>query len=197
MNTNFNPNIRPASAEDAVDLAKLIDIAGEGIPHWLWSKSSDGERTPLDIGAERARRTSGGFSFTNAFVAEQNGKPAGMLLGYPILQSPDDDPNSLPTPIAPFVELEKHSVDTWYVNALAVFAEHRGLGIGSILMQQAEAEARKANMSKMSIQVYGQNHGAVRLYKRLGYQQVQAAPVRLHPCQPYYTGDVLLLMKIL
>jgi ribosomal protein S18 acetylase RimI-like enzyme len=195
MNTQAYTNVRSATPENATDLAKLIDIAGEGIPNWLWANSSDEKNSPLSIGADRARRTSGGFSFTNAVVAGQNSDVTGMLLGYPILEAPDDDPNDLPAPIAPFVQLEKHSVGTWYVNALAVFAEHRGKGIGTVLMKHAERAAKSASMTKMSIQVYGQNHGAVRLYKRLGYQLTETAPVRLHPCQPYYTGDVLLLMK--
>ena len=195
MNIPSQPEIRKATIHDALHLAKLIDIAGEGIPTWLWATSSDANDTPLDIGAARARRTSGGFSFTNAIIADSEGKTAGMLLGYPILEAPDDDPNDLPDPIAPFVELEKKSVGTWYVNALAVFAQHRGTGTGSMLMTYAEQLARKAGMPKMSIQVYGQNHGAVRLYERLDYGLVASAPVREHPCQPYYTGDVLLLMK--
>jgi ribosomal protein S18 acetylase RimI-like enzyme len=195
MKQPFQPVIREATVDDTTNLAKLIDIAGEGIPNWLWSKSAKVGATPLDIGAERARRTSGGFSYTNAFVAEHNGQVAGMLLGYPILEAPDEDPDALPAPIAPFVELEKHSVHTWYVNALAVFAEYRGSGIGTSLMAKAEQCAKLAGQSKISIQVYGQNHGAVNLYKRLGYNQVEAAAVRQHPCQPYYTGNVLLLMK--
>ena len=192
----MSKNIRSAKAEDAQNLAKLIDIAGEGIPSWLWSKSIDhDDQSVLDIGAERARRTSGGFSFKNAHVLELQNQVAGMLLGYPILEAPEGNNDELPKPIIPFLELERYSVNTWYINALAVYAEHHGNGFGSALMEQAEAEARKRNISKMSIQVYGQNHGAVRLYKRLGYKHMKSAPVLNHPCQPYYTGDVLLLMK--
>jgi len=47
----------------------------------------------------------------------------------------------------------------------------------------------------MSIQVYAQNIGATRLYARSGYVETASSPVRDHPCQPYYTGDVLLLKK--
>ncbi len=197
MNVHSVPNLREATANDADNLAKLIDIAGEGIPTWLWSKSADAGQSPLEIGAERARRTSGGFSFTNAVIAEANGETAGMVLSYAIDTAPEDDPDDLPAPIAPFIELERHSVGTWYINALAVFASCRGQGIGSKLMEQAERAAQQAGYSRMSIQVYGQNHGAVRLYERLGYERVESAAVRLHPCQPYYTGDVLLLVKSL
>lgn len=187
--------IRPAKADDAYNLAKLIDIAGEGIPNWLWSMSADESNTALDIGAGRAQRTSGGFSFTNAHLAEVNGAVGGMLLGYPIIDVPDDNSNDVPPPIVPFVELEKHYTGTWYINALAVFAEARGNGVGTNLMKQVELKARAVGLSKMSIQVYAQNRGAVRLYKRLGYQFAASAPVQDHPCQPYYTGDVLLLTK--
>lgn len=34
-----------------------------------------------------------------------------------------------------------------------------------------------------------------RLYRRTGFEIFAQAPVTLHPCQPYYTGDVLLLFK--
>ena len=197
MNIHIPDQIREATAQDALPLAKLIDIAGEGIPNWLWQKSCQAGETPLEIGAERARRTSGGFSYTNALIAEQNGKPAGMVLSYAIKEEPQDDPNDLPEPIAPFVELEKHSVNTWYINDLAVFAGKRGLGIGTRLMKQAETLALDAGYARMSIQVYEQNVGAVKLYTSLGYKLTHSSAVRLHPCQPYYTRNVLLLEKSL
>ena len=176
-------------------MAKLIDIAGEGIPHWLWKRQCDDGQDPLEIGIERARRPKGGFSYVNALVAEDLGAPIGMILGYTIAEAPQDDPDDLPAPIAPFVELEKLSVGTWYVNALAVFAGQRGKGTGAHLMLAAEELAKANGSEAMSIQVYAQNTGAVRLYKRLGYKRLASAPARLHPCQPYYTGDVLLLTK--
>ena len=193
--TDENFRLRPATVDDAPQLARLIDIAGEGIPSWLWQKSVEGNQTPLDIGTERAKRPSGGFSYRNAVVATLSGQIIGMVLSYPIDAAPEDDPDDLPDPIAPFVALEKGSVGTWYVNALAVLPGYRGTGAGTLLMRHAEDLARGAGYDRMSIQVYGQNTGATRLYGRLGYAQVDAAPVRQHPCQPYYTGDVLLLTR--
>ncbi|MET1416541.1 GNAT family N-acetyltransferase [Roseibium sp. HPY-6] len=186
---------RQATSDDSVALAKLIDIAGEGIPNWLWNRSAESGQTPLDVGAERARRLTGGFSYTNALVTEDRDLVTGMVLSYLIDAAPEDDPEALPAPIAPFVELEKHSVGTWYINALATFPGYRGQGLGSALLASAEHLAREKGAPAMTIQVYAQNTGAVRLYQRLGYKQHKKAHVRLHPCQPYYTGDVLLLIK--
>lgn len=197
MNMQNTPLIRQANASDAESLAKLINLAGEGIPNWLWTRACFEGQTPLEIGIERAKRKSGGFSYTNALVAEPYGYPGGMVLSYPITEAPTENPDDLPAPIAPFVALEKLSVNTWFINALAVFAEGQNRGVGSQLLAAAENLACTNGFDKMSIQVYSQNTGAVRLYTRHGYKQIASDPVRLHPSPPYYTGDVLLLMKSL
>ncbi|MDP5219849.1 GNAT family N-acetyltransferase [Ruegeria sp. 2205SS24-7] len=197
MNTQANDFIRQADSSDAESLAKLINLAGEGIPNWLWTRACVEGQTPLEIGIERAKRKTGGFSYTNALVAESGGNPIGMVLSYAITQVPTENPDDLPAPIAPFVALEKLSANTWFINALAVFAEAQNQSVGSQLLAAAENLACSNGFDKMSIQVYAQNTGAVRLYARHGYKQVASDPVRLHPSPPYYTGDVLLLMKSL
>ncbi len=184
-----------ASVGDARNLAKLIDIAGEGIPTWLWSKSASDTKSVLEVGSERARRKSGGFSYRNARVASSAATTLGMVLSYPIDEAPDGNLDELPAAIAPFVALEHRSVGTWYINALAVFPQFRGHGIGTTLLRAAETQAQAAGYTQMSIQVYAQNIGATRLYYRSGYIEDARSPVRDHPCQPYYTGDVLLLKK--
>ncbi len=195
MNIQDRRLIRPATTDDATALARLIDIAGEGIPTWLWTKSCLKGQTPLDIGTERARRATGGFSYTNALIAEDDGAPLGMVLSYAITKAPTENPDDLPAPIAPFVALEQHSVGTWYINALAVFEDHRDKGIGARLLKAAEDLAALNGFDIISIQVYGQNTRAVRLYQSLGYEKVAQEAVKHHPAPPYYTGDVLLLVK--
>ena len=195
MTLHTTCSIRQAEATDAQSLAKLINLAGEGIPNWLWARACVEGQTPLEVGIARARRETGGFSYTNALVAERNGHPVGMVLSYAITEAPTENPDDLPAPIAPFVALEKLSVNTWFINALAVFHEGQNKGIGSQLLTAAEDQARANGFDKMSIQVYAQNTRAVRLYERFGYGRVASEPVRLHPCPPHYTGDVLLLMK--
>lgn len=188
---------RQARASDARALAQLIDTAGEGIPHWLWSQWCEGGQTPLDVGESRAQRETGGFSYTNAVVSLKDDEVVGMILSYPITEAPTDDPNTLPAPIAPFVELEAKSIGSWYVNALAVRPEQRGKGIGRDLMRIAENLAKDQGFETVTIQVFEQNDGAYRLYRNIGYHAVEVSPVRAHPCQPYYTGDVVLLEKSL
>ncbi|WP_299690028.1 GNAT family N-acetyltransferase [uncultured Tateyamaria sp.] len=188
-------NLRPAHTGDAVNLAKFIDTAGEGIPRWLWAQSAKPEQCPLDYGISRAKRDTGGFSYKNAILAERFGEAVGMALSYPIQSAPEGTLDDLPLPVIPFVALERLSVGTWYVNALAVTPAARGFGVGTALMGEVERIARRQGFDRLSIQVYAQNHGALRLYQRLGYSLSARSPVLLHPCPPYYTGDVLLLEK--
>lgn len=195
MLTQNDPHITSATPDDAQDLAKLIDIAGEGIPSWIWRKSCAPAQTPLEIGMQRARRPFGGFSYTNAKLVIDAHSVRAMVLSYAIDVMPEEGDGELPEPIAPFVELERHSVGTWYVNALAAYPGARNQGLGSRLLTETEHDARTNGFGVITIQVFEQNHGALRLYLRHGYEIRDRRPVREHPCQPYYTGDVLLLAK--
>ena len=60
-----------------------------------------------------------------------------------------------------------------YVESIAVDAEIRGLGIGGKLMAEAETRARELGLPLLALDVIGDNHGAIRLYERLGYQIVK------------------------
>src|SRR5215207_142926 len=84
------PLYRPASKADAAALAVLVDIAGEGLPAYLWSTLKAPGQSILEVGRERAARETGGFSYRNAVVAEVDGEVAGCLIGYRL-----DDPYDL------------------------------------------------------------------------------------------------------
>ncbi len=66
----------------------LIDSAGYGIPLWVWAGMRTDEASVLEVGRKRAMREEGGFSYRNAFIAEEKRyRKQGMLVGYRL-----DDP---------------------------------------------------------------------------------------------------------
>lgn len=184
---------RPARTMDAALLAQLIDLAGEGIPAWLWRKQAAPGESPLDVGTRRAAREEGGFSYRNAWVIEHEGRAVGMLLGYvqpdPFETGPLEE---LPRVVRPLVELEALAPGSWYVNAVAVVPGQRGRGLGSALMQHAAALARSAGCGQLSLIVAGENAAAARLYRRLGYREVAARPIV--PFEGFHYGGEWLLM---
>ncbi|GAB3019711.1 GNAT family N-acetyltransferase [Bowmanella dokdonensis] len=191
-------HIRPATRDDALDLAQLIDIAGEGIPSYLWQQSCAPEQTALERGCQRAARDEGAFSYRNARVAIVDEQMVGMVLDYPILEPTEQELEQVPTlpeVVRPFVELEYRAIGSWYINALAVYAPYRNLGIGKCLLKDAQQRAMEKGCDLLSIQVFSQNLAAVALYHKMGFRLARSRPVLLHPCPPFYDEDVWLMIK--
>ena len=190
---------RLARKGDARALAQLIEIAGEGIPRFLWALEAGPQGDPLDIGTARAAREGANFSYRNAVVAHREGEVAGMVLAYRLPQPTAEDVAALadlPALLRPLVDLEHQVPDSFYINALAVFPPYQGGGIGSALLAIAEERARRAACDTVSLQVFAENERACRLYRRHGFAIADRRPVVAHDCYPYST-DVLLMMRAL
>jgi ribosomal protein S18 acetylase RimI-like enzyme len=186
---------RPATKADASALAVLVDIAGEGLPAYLWSTLNAPGQSILEVGRERAAREEGGFSYRNAIVAEVGGEIAACLVGYR-LNEPYDLGNleQIPELVRPLVLLEAKAPGSWYVNVLATFPEFRRQGIGMELLAIAEQKASESGVVALSVIVAGENERAARLYRRAGFAAAARAP--LVPFPGYiHEGDWILLMK--
>jgi ribosomal protein S18 acetylase RimI-like enzyme len=189
------PTFRPATKADAASLAVLVDIAGEGLPAYLWSTLKAPGQSILELGRERAQREEGGFSYRNAVVAEIGGEIAAALIGYR-LDDPYDpgDLGEVPEVVRPLVRLEAKAPGSWYVNVLATFPEFRRQGIGLKLLDRAEGVARETGARSLSVIVAGGNDRAKRLYGRAGYAAFASEPLFPFPGCPH-AGDWVLMVK--
>jgi ribosomal protein S18 acetylase RimI-like enzyme len=188
---------RPATKADASALAVLVDIAGEGMPAYMWSTLAAPGQSVLEFGRERAQRDGGGFSWRNAVVAEVNGEVAASLVGYRL-----DDPYDLgaladmPEIVQPLVKLEAKAPGSWYVNVLATFPEFRGRGIGAKLLEIAERNGSETGAPALSVIVASWNATAMRLYRRAGYAALASEPAIVFPGS-HREGDWVLMVKSL
>jgi ribosomal protein S18 acetylase RimI-like enzyme len=188
-------DIRPARKSDAAALAILVDIAGEGMPSYMWSRMREPGQSAFEVGRARAAREEGGFSYRNATVGEIDGEVAACLVDYR-LDDPYDtgDLTELPEMVRPLVELEAKAPGSWYVNVLAAFPEFRGHGLGGRLLALAEERGRAQGARSASVIVASENEGAARLYARTGYREIARAPVVDFPgCA--HGGDWVLMVK--
>jgi ribosomal protein S18 acetylase RimI-like enzyme len=163
---------RQATPADARALADLVHFASEGLALHIWTKVAGPGGNPWEIGRERARRETGSFSYRNAVVAEENGRIAAGLIGYPLPDRPEPIPEGMPAMFVPLQELENLAPGTWYVNVLAAYPEDRGKGHGTALLAIAEELAADTGRSGLSIIVSDGNDGARRLYERCGYREI-------------------------
>jgi len=170
-------SIRSGRREDAAVLAELVNYAGEGLPLYLWGKMAGDGRDAWSIGRERAARDVGSFSYRNATILDRNGHPVAALIGYEVPDAPDPVPADMPAMFVPLQELENLAPATWYVNVLAVLPEFRGSGLGTRLLTVAHETAAGLAKRGLSIVVSDANHGARRLYQRLGYTEISRRPM--------------------
>lgn len=166
------PPFRHATPDDAGALAELMNMAGEGMPFYLWEKMAEAGEDGWAVGRRRAQRESGSFSFRNAIMVEEGGKVSASLIGYRLPDAPEPiDYGTMPAMFVGLQELENLAPKTWYVNVLAAYPENRGKGLGSRLLSLAEDLGRETGAEGMSIIVADANLGARRLYERHGYRE--------------------------
>lgn len=170
--------IAPAEKADAAGLAVLADIAGHGLPTWLWSRvrEKEGYHSVMEVGRERILSDDHALSYRRMVAAKVDGELAGMLLDYPLtdMNSDADIEESGPI-IGPLLKLENKVPGSWYVNMLAVFRQFRGRGIGRRLLEESENRALAAGNSQLSI-ICEDDNPARRLYESFGFNAVATQP---------------------
>ena len=135
----LSPPFRRAIPEDAQAMAELVNMAGDGLPLYLWSKMAEPGEDAWEVGRRRARRDSGSFSYVNTVMLEQKGRPVACLIGYRLPDAPEPiDYEKMPAMFVGMQELENLAPKTWYVNVVATYPELRGKGLGTSLLSLAE-----------------------------------------------------------
>ncbi len=167
-------SLRPATREDAVDLAILMDMASRGLVSWLWSTIAEPGQSALEVGRERLRdRDDLPSHFSRWTVAEQDGAIAGGFAGY-VVPDPYDagDVSDLPDVYRPLLELEALAAGSWFLMAIAVYSDFRRQGLGSAMLDAAANTARNSGAEYLMLTVSTTNENALQLYRKHGFIEV-------------------------
>lgn len=186
---------RPATRADAHTIAKLFQIASEGVSDYVWSTIKDPEYASLSLlerGAQRYLCEGVDFSYQNCDLAEIDGVPAGMLHAYVMGDDVGQAPADMDPVLLPYVELEEPK--SLYISGLALFDEYRGSGVGTRLLDYAYKRARAEGMKKISLICFEDNAGAFRLYEREGFKERKRRTVVPHPLI-HHAGDAVLMVR--
>lgn len=186
--------IRPAIVEDCPKIAELCNIAGAGIPAYLWGLLARPGQSAMEAGVARLSRVQGNTSYRNVLVATLDDAVAGMALSYRLPGEPEEDPVPMPDFIQPMVELEHTIPGHFFIDMLAVYPQYRNHKLGSALVQDMDGLAQRAQCRHISLEVFEQNAGALRLYRQLGFEISDRRKTLPHPCYPY-EGNVLLMTR--
>jgi ribosomal protein S18 acetylase RimI-like enzyme len=185
---------RAATAEDSRTIAELFSISSDGVVNYVWMTlaSEYPGLEPVEIGAIRYAGEEGNFSFTNCLVAEREGAVIGQLCTYPVAPASAENPDGEPVDpvLEPYARLDVP--DTLYISSLALLEGFRGMGLGTRMISIARDQARERGLDALSLLVFEQNAGALKLYEREGFREVNRAAVVPHPLINR-TGDVILM----
>lgn len=154
----MNHEIRPARPEDVADLAKLQVIAADGVIDAIYHDLIPGK--PInEIIERRYHRLNTTGSYENCWVTELGREVVGALHAFPL----DDMAKELPDPLVPeerfavvetFDHLDPVAAGSFHINVVALYPAFRGRGIGTL-----------------SLAVFEENAGALRLYRPLGFEE--------------------------
>jgi ribosomal protein S18 acetylase RimI-like enzyme len=161
------PSLRPARPADAEDLARLGNLAGEGLAFAFWAGLAGPGETPLEVGIRRAAGGEGGFSWRNAVIAEVDGRVAGALVAYHVRRP--EPLGRVPAALRPLQALENRAIGTLHLHVLATYPEFRCRGVASRLVAEAERWGRGSR--GLSLIAADRNLGALHLYEAFGFRE--------------------------
>ncbi|TNE78187.1 MAG: GNAT family N-acetyltransferase [Gammaproteobacteria bacterium] len=180
---------RAAKKEDCRAIAELYSISSDGVADYIWTKLANEGEDILDVGQRRYEEEESVFSYKNCIIVEKDKNVIGMLVAFPMLS--DGEISEDPV-LAPYSALEADN--SFYICGVALKPEYRGQGIGTELMRLAEQQAKIRKFNLLSLVVFEENQEALKLYRRLGYEEVKREKIVPHPLI-HCSGDAILMIK--
>jgi len=170
------PIIRKATPDDATLLMRVIDMASDGVIPALWDEMAPEGMDGAAVGLALVTAEDGDFSYRNGTVLEEDGAALGGMIAYRLPPTPHPAGPDVPEAFAGVEELAMLVPDHWYINVVAIVPEGRGRGLGTALLDDAEAQARHSGAPGLALIVAASNTGAVRAYDRTGYRERARRP---------------------
>lgn len=175
--------LRRAIAEDVDWAVPLLFASGSAIFSYIFASSSDQARQVLHQAFTLPNHA---FSYEHTQVAELDGLPAGLFIGYSgrLKKQADEKVHFAMARILPLQKLPKILVNVadfsrikqdvaiadYYILGLSVLPEFRNQGVGTYLLTQAENQARSERCHTLCADIAYTNTTAKRLFERHGYQ---------------------------
>ena len=199
MNTDYI--IRDARKEEAKQLARLVNIAGQGplsvgLDYTVWSRSANEGQDPYDVGSLRIANEVGGYSYNNIRVIDLDEKAAALAMSFVVVKKSQHEMDQIDDLFKIFSVLAQQAIGSYYLDSLAVSPEYRGYGFGHILVEDTIDIAVKGGHSQISLLVFENNEAAMSLYEKRGFKEQSKLMAPAHPSMPY-EGNVILLSKSL
>lgn len=185
--------LRSADADDAPELARLIDIAGGGVYEFLLDGLMPG-MTAAEMLVPGLAGRSGSLSHRQSGVAELDGRVVGIAHGYPTDWIRTEDYSGLPPDRVAHMAEFSETLDwgSYFLSAIAVDPDMRRQGIAGRLLGWFYDRARTGGFDRVTLHVWADNEPALRLYAGEGFEEIGRAGIPWHPRLPHQGGSILM-----
>lgn len=194
---------RPATKQDASFLFPLIVESSGGVYLAIWRALSENDESIEDTAITYFTDAKNNLNIENTVLIELDGIRMGAMICYQEKEEQESQgdttepakensplPLELTNALQPYRELS--DPNSFFISELCLVKEARGQGLGTQLLEYAKETAKKQNFSNITLRVFSENVGAIRLYERFGFQFVDELPLIPHP-EITMTGSILLM----
>lgn len=187
---------RPAQPEDVDAIAQGVKFVGDRFFEFALPEIPDGT-TRLGLLAQEVAKPDSVLSYRDVDVAIAGEQVVGGVLSMPVEQLEQSSTLDYLVPperllaLEDFYRLPHYVPGSWYVDSLWVDAAYQRRGIGTQLLQYAEARAEAAGCQRLSLVSWAYKTGAIAFYHAQGFKQIRAIEVGQHPEIPHPEGFIL------
>ena len=187
MKTSESIHVRQADQNDARFLVPLIAESSGGVWPAVWKALANEGESIEASGARYLADPANDLSVRNTILIESNGARLGAMTSYrekhiPSSGHSSSDRSSLPVDLSkallPYRELS--DPNSLFIAEICFLPEARGKGLGTRLLEYARNLAIEMGLPSVTLRVFSENVGAIRLYERSGFQKVDKRPVIPH-----------------
>lgn len=185
--------VRPAEAGDIEALVDLMNLSSAGALERVWGRIAGRPEAWRAVARKQLSDREGEVGYGRiVVVSKPDGPPLGMILLNPLEDTTTLPLEGLPAEAVPMVRLIRQASNTLLIREVAVVPEHRGEGIGAVLLALAVGLAKEKGLRAASLTVHADNQRALALYHREGFSEEARAASLGHP--RYRDGSPILLM---
>ena len=189
----------PAEKKDCGALAEFINMASDGVVEFMFHDLVPGA-SPVQIVAHSLKDDSTPHCYKSAIVARFGDEVVGMALSYP------SDYHHISDEMRSFFPADRlaHLSDffasrvenSWYLDTLGVFENHRRQGIAEKLISLTREKAVENGYNALGLIVFAGNELAIPVYKRNGFEIVRKVELGGNEFIKHADGSLLMNCKI-
>jgi GNAT superfamily N-acetyltransferase len=173
---------RPATPDDARDIAHLFDMANFGSIAVENGRKAKPGQDWVDVTAESIHSPSSEISYQHTLIAESEGKVAGMIIAFKMIDTfKKSGLHKFPAHLRSFRELIMQFPGQYLLRDMAVYETYRGQRIATRLLNGCFEKARTLKVEYVIAIVHDTNTKLLEHYRKRGFQPVDTRPVRWHP----------------